>query len=468
MANSPSRLQIELVSVSFLITAVFFGWIAFFGYFFSDDFTWLWHGKKLLENPGAIFSAHMSSFYSPVVNAYFTFLLPLFGPWAPGYYLVNLAVHILASALVGVFAWQLTRSRILALAACILATLAGSAYEPIVWIASNLHSIATLFILSACCSYLAYRKTGKIFFAGISSFSVALAFLTKEVAIVTPVLLVLSGVVHGRVAYRVASKRSHAIFATCIAAITLLYGYQEYLWQKEGFSVASGIWSPHLSALLRYPFALVQMIVPVERFVSASSAAWIGSAGSALWITTLIAGRKRPLILFGLSWIVVSLLPVIFFADSESPYLIASRYTYLARIGLILAFLGFIAPLLRGPIKNPKFVFSLVLVSALSASHLVFVYNRLTTEYAYVYQTGRTLVSALEEMKNYPDHILYVSRERPFDKNDAAIVGAASVVADISESRIVFLKKDEKKIPGKNETLLTWDYQKKLFTLGPK
>jgi len=33
---------------SFIITFLLFGWVIFYGYFFSDDFSWIWHGWKIL------------------------------------------------------------------------------------------------------------------------------------------------------------------------------------------------------------------------------------------------------------------------------------------------------------------------------------------------------------------------------------------------------------------------------------
>lgn len=450
---------------SSLITALFFGWIAWIGYFFSDDFTWLWHGQKLLANLPAIFTAHMSSFYSPVVNTYFTFLLPVFGTWAPGYYLVNLSVHALVAWLCGVFAWQATRSRTCAFGVMTLVALVGSAYEPIVWIASNLHSIATLFIVTACVSYYAFLETKKILPALVCFCATALAFLTKEIAIVTPALLLLTGIIlHRGTSHTRISGYSHAILIGSIATITALYGYQEYLWQQGGYSVSSGIWTINAVALSHYPYALMQMIAPIERIMSLSTAPWIFWIGIVGWLSLFLLSRSRPLAIFGLLWMVISLFPVIFFSDPESPFLIASRYTYLARIGLIFVLIELLAPLLRSPRTILKTTLAISVLALVAVPHLLSLNEKIRTEYAYVFGTGRTLVPAIRHLNDYPGYTMVVSHERPFDNNDAAIVGAASVIAHIPESRIIFLEKNEKKTLKPREALLAWDAAARSFT----
>jgi hypothetical protein len=61
-----------------IVTAVYFGWVLVYGYFFSDDFTWIWHGSRIASGELSVWTAKMSSFYSPVLNAFHAYFFALF------------------------------------------------------------------------------------------------------------------------------------------------------------------------------------------------------------------------------------------------------------------------------------------------------------------------------------------------------------------------------------------------------
>ncbi|MBP9802241.1 hypothetical protein KBC40_01475, partial [Patescibacteria group bacterium] len=59
--------NLKVFSWLFLGGILLFGWLMKFGYFFSDDFTWLWHAQKM-HSLQDILTFKMASYYSPVMN----------------------------------------------------------------------------------------------------------------------------------------------------------------------------------------------------------------------------------------------------------------------------------------------------------------------------------------------------------------------------------------------------------------
>ena len=153
-------------------SVVLYGWIVFYGYFFSDDFTWLWHGMKVNNSVSNILSFRMSTFYSPMLNAFYSLAFRWWGWQTEPYYLFSLSLHVLVTFFFSVFTYQLTRSRYASVFSLILAVIVGSAYEPLVWIGANMHSMVTLFIIISVICYQAFliRRTHRYLLSSVILF----------------------------------------------------------------------------------------------------------------------------------------------------------------------------------------------------------------------------------------------------------------------------------------------------------
>ena len=78
-----------LTLIASLLTFGIFGWTMVKGYFFSDDFTWLWFGKRIIDDPSFIFKLRAGNFFSPIMNVFYAVFYKLFGAGAPALFAIG-------------------------------------------------------------------------------------------------------------------------------------------------------------------------------------------------------------------------------------------------------------------------------------------------------------------------------------------------------------------------------------------
>jgi len=463
------KLFLKLFILSAIISFFIFGWVIFKGFLFSDDFTWLWHGQKINNSLANILTFRMSTFYSPVMNSFYSVMYSVFHYNPQPLFLIGIFVHIFVSLLSGIFAWQLSKSKLIAFTVTFLASFAGGAYEPLVWIGANMHSFVTLFILSCLICYYHYLSTKKNIYLIPSLFFFILAIGTKESAIIIPALLLILSIYYKLVYIKKFPKtKTLFIFWTGIIGLSTIYLYQQYLWQKSSIWVQSGIWNINLIAFLRIPLIMLDNFIPIsflKLHLTTLSAGflWVSSVFFLLFI--LYKFRKLKLIWLGFSWLLITISPFIFFKTELWWEPLASRYNYLPRIGAIII----IAAILHYLIiyNKARYIISglIYLIIITIASQLYFMSAAITTEYDYVYNSGKTLVQAMKKIDKANPHKLFIRWDHPFTANHAHIIGAASIIADISEENIIFLKKNEEENIKNQNILLYWNPHKKKYEI---
>jgi dolichyl-phosphate beta-glucosyltransferase len=449
------------VGAAMLVTFALFGWTLSQGYFFSDDFTWLWHGSRIASGELGVLTAHMSSFYSPVLNAFYAALYPAVGftPWV--FYLAGLLIHIFVSVVLGQFAQRITGSGTTGLFATILFASVGSAFEPLVWIGSNMHSIAAMFVLLSI--YMLYEAIvrKKHSFYLLSLLAYILALLTKEVAIVAfPLLVLLPIVVHKKISARLFTPIWY-YGLTSIA--TAAYLYKQYLAQVNSVWVSTGTYALTPSQLLRLPTSLLDVFVPLTPVLSSNNALSIATLAVLLFVYVLYRFRTEPWFWYGAIWFVIAALPVIFFAAPEWWTPLASRYTYTMRIGFVLAVAIMLHRLLtdRGQVRVIQGLFVVLLASfVLHGVHTMRVVGQ---EYSYVYASGRTLVEVVSTLPEDEQSVAF-DYMRPFTHNYAHIVGVVTLLTDRAESDIIFMSKDE--LAPTSSVYIRWDDARETYYLA--
>lgn len=198
---------------------------------------------------------------------------------------------------------------------------------------------------------------------------------------------------------------------------------------------------------------------------------WMMSSNSAFLLLTVslsvlgyILYRFRTIsgVWFGMMWSVCATLPVLFFNADTWHVLLASRYTYHVRIGVsIVLAIAFVSL-----IKNNKYIrvahrFVWVIVAGI-VFQFVFMYRTTQTAYPYVYQTGRAMVKASEEIAYiHPDHV-YIDFYRPFAQNTAHMVGALYVLSGMLEKDIYFLE-SVSSTPQSGDVLVKWNDTKNTY-----
>lgn len=461
------NLVYKLILLSSIISFTVYGWVIFKGYLFSDDFTWLWHGQKISNSLFNIITFRMSTFYSPVLNAFYSLAYSVFGYNPQPLFFAGIIIHILVSVVSGIFAWQLSKSKLIAITTSCLVAFAGVAYEPVVWIGANMHSFVSLFVLLSLICFYNYLQTGKGSLLIFSFLSYILALGTKESAIITPALL-FATLIYYRIDNKKQFTKTQIIFWTSTICLSIMYLYQQYLWQKNGVWVQTGVWNINFTSFFKIPLILLDNFFPIS-FLRDSLSTW--SAGI-LWLLAismflfiLFKFKKLKLIWYGFFWLIISISPFIFFKTEFWWDVLASRYNYLPRIGAILI----IAAILQHLIVNNKaryiisgtIIFVMISVSA----QLFFMGKVITTEYDYVYNTGRSLSQTMQKIKILDPEKVFVRWDHPFTENNAHIVGAASIIANLNESNVIFLEKNADEALTDTEILMYWNPYKREYKI---
>lgn len=439
-------------------SVLLFGWTIPYGYFFSDDFTWLWYGSRILNGELSIL-ARMSTFFSPVVNVFYTVFLALFGATPAWYFAAGIIIHSTVAYLAGWLTHKLSGSGAAGLIAVALVAAVGGAYEPLVWIGANMHSLVALWITLSCALLVASFTNKKRCVWSLAGSFVAsgLAIGTKEVAVITPILLAFVLTYFWlRPKETIETTRAHWVYAGCAALLFTVYGVFQYLWQSEGVWVGSGAWELSFASLLRLPTALLDVLVPLGPVLTHKTAVPVFLFACVLYGYVLYRFRRLPLVWFGFLWATLAALPVIFFAADNWYEVLPSRYTYTVRIGISILAAVVMRELLEHA-QTIRLAHKLLWVMVVASSlQVIFMAYKAGTEYEYVYATGRSLEAAARDIGEHEVKRVFVNSYRPFPKNNAHIVGAVHVFAGIKEPAIVFLADGGQANLAPGDALLQW------------
>jgi len=156
--------------------------------------------------------------------------------------------------------------------------------------------------------------------------------------------------------------------------------------------------------------------------------------------------------MFGLLWTLVALLPTIFFTTDHWWQPLASRYTYLPRVGVVVALAGTYAGL-RQQIARWAVV---GLIVAVAVWQTLWWSGIVARDYDYVYRTGRSLQAAVRSVQSHDVSRILIAPDRPFEGNLAHIIGAFVALGGFREEEVIFLNTAHPTV-GKGEALLKWD-----------
>ena len=138
----------------------------------------------------AAFPGSTANYYRPLFLLWLRLNYALFEAKPEGWHATNVLSHIVATYLVFRVARQLTRDRTIAFAAALLFGLHPAHIENVAWIAGVTDSLMACFVLGSCSAFLSFRESGRVSQLVWSLGWFALALLSKETAIVLPLLIV--------------------------------------------------------------------------------------------------------------------------------------------------------------------------------------------------------------------------------------------------------------------------------------
>ncbi len=165
-------------------------------FFVSDDFDWLYLTATRSQNLWQYLTTNyygqqgLGGSYRPMFNWLFAFDYAVWGLNPVGYHLSNLIFHLANIFLLYFLIKKIFQSEKLAVAASGLFALLPCHSEAVIWIAARGDVVVTFFFLLTWLLYEASDKTRWLFYLSLPIF--VLALLTKEMAVVWPLIVVVS------------------------------------------------------------------------------------------------------------------------------------------------------------------------------------------------------------------------------------------------------------------------------------
>lgn len=317
--------------------------------FWGDDYVFLLqaHAAHLSAAPwwSEFWPQTPVRFWRPLSQGgYWRAMLACFGSSALAMHVASLCLHLLASTCVGLFAWSLA-------GACrwqhprMKAALAGALYAtlsihflPVEWAAAANNSMLTVFTALALSAWMvATRVTGTKRLAALAVIPILqiLALLTKESAVLIPLLLIVTSLFARRWSWR---KGNLATLAVCIALIGLWLvldarftaNVDSSYTLEVGFNVIRNA-AAFIAWLLNVPREALRMVFSGNIGIALAWAAVTAVPMLAAWLVALWRGH-RQLSLF--QWAAV----IVFALLAYGPYFLFSwnSYPYYAAIAVIL------------------------------------------------------------------------------------------------------------------------------------
>lgn len=373
-------------------------------FFVGDDFTWLRWAADAPTNILNYFTQSNGFFYRPGTKVYFYLMYHTFWLNQFAYHAVSLFLHFAITVTFLIIAKKVFKNTLFAALAAFLFLIASGSTEMVYWISSTGSLFTAMFGLLGLLFFIYYEEQKKFFYYVLSFIFFALALLFHELGIFLPLLIV---------AYKLKDnsfglvknvfKRKDFLFLFVPVVIYLIarflanshwlsgdYNYDFIKFPLNFIGNTLGYVALTFMGLSALPFYEKLRLITREHILLT-----LGIIPFVLLLIFFIYKKSKSLfdleekkiIIFGLSFFVVSLLPFIGFGN------ITSRYSYLASMGLIVIFVILIKKLYYFLLENGKSV------ALASVSVLVIVYSLF--QIIQVQQAGFNWLGAGEKVKNY-------------------------------------------------------------------
>ncbi|GAB3271006.1 tetratricopeptide repeat protein [Larkinella harenae] len=377
------------------------------------------HVQTLLQSVVAL-NYHPLTMLSLAANS------ALFGPGASSFIVTNTVIHLFNTGLVFWLAYQLShQNRWVGLFVAALWGLHPMHVESVIWVSERKDVLYTFFFLSACLTYLQYRKTQSASWLFLTFGLFVLSCLAKAMAVVLPLVLllidywqagdqglkkvlkpsvlftllpfVLVAIFIGLIATNVQSggdfhgwfvriaEKKDAVGQEPFAARWLVYGSYGFL-----MYLVKLIAPFRLSAFYPYP-ENVRNIEP-QHWLGPLAFILVVSLG--LWYLLTAKTERQRLVAFGIGFFLITIILVLQFMTVGAA-IMADRYSYLSYFGLLfLVVYGLYLLIGHSP---ERFRWATV---GLGCFSLLFFY--LTTQQVKVWKNTETLW--INALKFYPDN----------------------------------------------------------------
>ena len=291
------------------------------------------------------------SYFRPLFTALLTANYAMFGETAWGWHLVSILLHALTTMLVFIVVRELTERKWLALVTALLFAVHPAHAESVAWLSGATDLLLGIFALTGFYFYLEYRKNKRGYLIAIALVSYLLALLSKDMAIVLPIVIAYCELIYFRESLPLRLRLARALMlGGSFAGPLTVYLFMRrqaiggLVFQGQGTDFLVGGWVPTLPIVVAKYIKLIAVPVdysihhytnPVQSMMS-SGFIWplvlVVIAAAAVWLS-----KSRDLA-FATFWFILWLAPALLAVRVWHPlYLVQERYLYVPSMGFCLA-----------------------------------------------------------------------------------------------------------------------------------
>lgn len=336
-----------IIYFSILVLILFFPMIG--NFFVGDDFTWLRWVADSKANLISYFTHSNGFFYRPGARIYFSAMYNLFWLNQTFYHLVSIFLHFLTATLLFFLLNKIFKNYTLSIIGTILFIALSGYHETIFWISATGFLFNAVFALASILFYILWREKRKSIYITASLVSIALGLTFHELGVVSPLLIIGYDLIFAE--RDPSSRKTYLILLSPLLPYTLLRlisnshwfsGDYNYNILKLPFNFAGNaigyfildLFGPqslnfyeNLRNILKGNLALgslfTMLIVLIFIFLIKK-------------ISKIIIGYERKIVIFGVMFFLISLLPFLGLGN------ITSRYSYLSSIGFAIVLAVFV------------------------------------------------------------------------------------------------------------------------------
>jgi hypothetical protein len=218
-------------------------------FFVADDFTWLkWAATTNLGDLPRLFINSEGFFYRPLDKVVMFFLYTGFSFSPAGYHIFMLSVHFLVGLGVYALVQKLFKSRVLSFIGAFSFLFLPALGENLFWISTISTTLSTFFIIYLLLSWIKFRETNSKKYYSLSFFLAVLAFMSYEVSIIIPLLIILTDIFINKI-----RLRQDKVIASYIPFVTIA-GLYPFIRQLSNSVSFGGDYSYNFSNLIQNYF----------------------------------------------------------------------------------------------------------------------------------------------------------------------------------------------------------------------
>lgn len=343
IATSPAAIIIYL---GIITTVLFLPMVP--NYFVGDDFTWFrWVANAKPSDLVSFFTHADGFFYRPGAKLYFYALYNMVWLNQTVFHATSIFLHFIVVTLVFLLAKKIMKSVALGALAGFLFLVFSGHSEAIFWISATGFLFTSACILASLLFFILWDERKHVAYISLSIVFLIVGMLFHELGIIAPLLLFVYKMSKEGSFTKIAPffRTEYALLAIPVVPYLLIRYISGSLWFsgdysynliKLPFNIAGNILGYILLAVLGPSASPVYQTLRVfsRQNIYGTVVVLLLVAGCAFWIYKLfqraLSKDDRPIILFGVLFFFIALLPFVGLGN------ITSRYSYLASFGAVL------------------------------------------------------------------------------------------------------------------------------------